>query len=283
MRPGRALAGRLVVILVVGSSLTGCGHGATDSTHPAAARAGTSRVVAAVDPACDPVETLFEQMRVQAGSWSPQLRPFDKAMIDRVRNLAEQLSTEQRKARETDLRNLLARNIKALNTLGMAMTRGKSESSVLSAVREMQAAYAPLKGVCRINGAVPSTTTKSKVGSSPSAQPKVSPGVSSARGPACAGAQRVFTRMAAVSAAWSPQRHPFDSATARKTRALGQRLATLAAASQSPRVRTQVRATAMSLEGISTAMDSRRRTRVYDALGKAQLAYGRLRVACSLG
>jgi hypothetical protein len=283
MRPGRALAGRLTVIVLLGSSLAGCGHGANDSTHGGVVRAGRSPVVVAVDPACDPVETQFDQMRAQAGSWSPQLRPFDRAMIVRVQNLAEQLSAQQRKTQDTELQNLLARNIKALNKLGVTMARGKSEGAVVSAVQEMQAAYAPLKGVCRINGAVPSKATTSKAAPSPSAQSKVGTKVSSAGGPACAGAQKVFDKMAVVSAAWSPQRHPFDSVTARKTRALGQRLATLAPTSQAPRVRTQVRATAMSLEAISTAMDSRRRARVYDALGKAQLAYGRLQVACSLG
>jgi hypothetical protein len=278
--------GRLMVIVLVGSTLAGCG---ATTTRPSTDRAGRSPVAAVVDPACESVQVQLEQLRAQAASWSPSLRPFDKTMGDRVRKLAEQLSAQQRKARDTDFRKALTANVQALDRLGRAIARGKDKAAVQTAVGQVQATYVALKGECRIGGAAPSTSTGSSPAPAPSVDSRLSPPpeggltAEAAQGPVCLGAKRVFTEMRAIAAGWSPQRHPFDPRTARLTGELGQRLAALASSPGPASVRTEVHASAVTLEGISAAMGTHRRAKVYDALGKAQLAYNRLRTVCALG
>ncbi len=273
MRPQRGIRLHLVALVLMSLVVSGCG---SQGSGDAAREPGTAQA-SVVDPVCDSVETLFARMRVDAARsrWSPEVQPFDKIMAARVRNLALQLATEQRKAHSDDVRVQIKQNMEALDGLGEAMG-GHDAEEVLAAVRRMRIAYDPLKGVCRIDGASPPTAAELKAAQEAPKLTRRPP-----RSAVCKATDEITAKMRTVSAAWSPKDHPFDRATAKRTRELGQDLAALANTAKPEPVDVAIRDSAAMLEGIATAMDSRNRSAVYTAIGSAQVAYANLLNACN--
>lgn len=296
MGPHRRVPRCLIAVAVGSVVLAGCGHqgsaGAATgagraSASPTAAVAGQSDLVtgpssapqgtsSVVDPVCDSVETMFAKMAAQSARWSPEVQPFDQFMAAQIRNLALHLAAEQRNAHNHEVRAEIKHNMDALDRLAKAMG-GHDRDKVLAAVQAMKTAYAPLRGVCRIGGASPGKAGGSKATHT---APRIKPPTPATA--VCKKTQEIFVKMGAVSATWSPADHPFDRATAKKTRELGQDLAGLAKTAKPAPVHDAIRASAATMVGIASAMDSRNRSAVYQAIADAQLAYANLRDECHL-
>jgi hypothetical protein len=274
----------VVALLMVGSlGLTGCSRGVSTARPPQAEPDQSSKTAAAAatrqapDGVCDGAETLFAESKVQLGSWSPERQPFDPAAAAAVRNLAQGLAVKGRAPTTRPVRVQITANVEALNRLGIAMGDGKNPDRVLAVVRQMRVAYAGLTAACHPDARSSSRTTTTR----PTRQ---SPALAAKpmRGATCQKVQDVMVRVGVELAAWSPDVHPFDEASAAKWRVFGAELLALVPRSGSTRIRAAIAANADAFAGIAVAMGSRDRDAVDDAVEQAGLAYLDIHRECSL-
>jgi len=128
-------------------------------------------------------------------------------------------------------------------------------------------------------------------GSRPVAVPQPSVPSSSAPSPApvaadlkaCAGARAIIGHVAADTVQWSSTLHPFDRVIAKRLVERAGELAAQGPFATSPGIRTAVHSTADSFAGLGTAMRSRKRVRVVQAIDRSRVAYKELKSVCSFG
>src|SRR4051794_20375170 len=100
---------------------------------------------------------------------------------------------------------------------------------------------------------------------------------------AWAGARAIIGHVAADTAQWSSTMHPFDKTIAKRLVEQAGELAAQAPATASPGVRTAVHSTADSFAAVGTAMRSRKRLQVVQAIDRSRVAYKQLKSVCSFG
>ncbi len=233
----------------------------------------------APDKGCDGAETLFAGMRATAIDWDPEQDPFAPTVAAAVRNVAIDLADTRSDAAPGPVRSQFAANINALNLLGAAMG-GHDAARVLDAVTQVRVAYSALNAACD-----PTRTAALAPTSTPSSDP---PSPTPTRTPeplsrVCVEVQRLMAKVSVElgSASWSSEAHPFDASALAKWDAFADQLATLAPQGGTA-VQPAIAENAGAFAAIADAMRARHRSRVYDAMGEAQLAYAHLQADCRL-
>ena len=214
-------------------------------------------------------------MRVTVIDWDPEQQPFNPTMAAAVRNVAIELAHTRSYAATEPVRSQFAENIEALNLLASAMS-GHDAARVLDAVTQVRVAHSALNAACD-----PTQTAAAAPASAPSNDPP-SPAPEPLI-PVCGEVQHVMAKVSVELGrpSWSSERDPFDVAARAKWEAFADQLAALAPQGDTA-VRPAIAENARAFAAIADAMRSRHRSRVYDAMGHAQLAYGHLQADCRL-
>jgi hypothetical protein len=98
---------------------------------------------------------------------------------------------------------------------------------------------------------------------------------------ACLGVQAIIAHIAAETARWSPDRHPFDPTIATRLATRTQYLNSQALAADD-RVRRAVAATASAFGGVADAIMAKDRAHLDRAVAQSRVAYSSLKEVCAI-
>jgi hypothetical protein len=97
----------------------------------------------------------------------------------------------------------------------------------------------------------------------------------------CAGAEAILGHMAAETARWSPNRHPFDKDVERRIALRAGQLAQQSAQARTAKVKLSVHDTATAFTTVAHAMTSRSRVAVAQSIQTLRIRYGQLKLLCA--
>jgi hypothetical protein len=100
---------------------------------------------------------------------------------------------------------------------------------------------------------------------------------------ACAGVQAIISHIAVDAARWSPALAPFDKTVSTRLASEARDLAAQGPHADDPAIQRSVRDTAAAFGGVASAMKSRKRRSVDQAIARTRTTYQDLKQVCSLG
>jgi hypothetical protein len=145
----------LVSLALAASATAGCGQSSPDrpGAAPAAASAKPSAAATPITGdvrACLGVEAVLGHVAAGTARWSPQRRPFDKAIAARLRTSSDELAKQGPQAQSTQVRKAVNGIAVSFGSLSDAMAK-RDRAEFTAAMAQAKATYKVLKATCQLD------------------------------------------------------------------------------------------------------------------------------------
>jgi PBP1b-binding outer membrane lipoprotein LpoB len=145
LRP--ALGAALVALMLM---LTGCAADQASSAHkPSAPATSESHVPTADMRACAGAQGILGHVAADTAQWSPNRKPFQKAIAVRLMTQSSQLAAQAQLAHSADIRTAVTSTAGAFKDISAAMS-AKNRAGVDRGINRSRVSYRELKRLCSL-------------------------------------------------------------------------------------------------------------------------------------